>query len=238
MIAMMRRRWPWLLLATVGAVLFFLPMRLGLAFVDNGPSGINATRVSGNVWGGRAEQVALGGLSMGALDLSLDPLRLLLGRTRMHFERSPGSAGEPLSGAIEAGWGRRALIDVSGAITGPANAELPISAIHFTGFNAVFADGACSAASGTVQVMLGINFPGLDLRNGLSGAASCQGGALHLPLVGQSGLERMTLKLRADGSYEAQLSVRADDPLLAAALVVAGLRPTSDGFGMTVRGRY
>ena len=238
MTVMMRRRWPLLLIATLCAVLFFLPMRVALGWVENGPSGVSATRVSGTIWGGRAEQVSIAALPLGALDLSLDPLRLPLGRARMQFERSPGAAGEPLAGAVETGWGRRALVDVSGTVAGPANSNLPISAIRLTQFNALFVDGECNEASGSVQATLGITIAGLDLRNGLSGTASCQGGALILPLVGQSGLERMTMTLRGDGRYEARISIRADDPLLAAALVVAGLQPTNDGFGLTIRGQY
>ncbi len=240
------RHWGWLVLATLAALIVFFPLRLALAIFggggdgggDGGVRGIHAHQVSGTIWSGTAQQVDIGVLRLGQLRVGLNPLQLPLARLQMSFSRDANHLDGPLSGTAVAGFGWRALADLNGSVTGPASNDVPIQSIQFDQFNASFDDGRCTAASGTVRVILGLRIAGLDLRNGLSGTASCRRDALYLPLVGQSGMERLTLSIKADGAYHAQLSVRADDPLLAAALVAAGLVPVSDGFGLTLRGQF
>jgi general secretion pathway protein N len=67
-------------------------------------------------------------------------------------------------------------------------------------------------------------FRGLDLANGLTGDARCDGGALLLPLASQSGQERIDLRIRADGAYEATMRIRTADPVLAGTLAGSGFQ--------------
>lgn len=229
---MSRMNWALLTLAIIAVLIVFFPLRLALAMV--GTEGISARNISGTIWGGRAEAARIGALGLGSLDIGLDPLALMAGRARLSFHRSEG-AGEPLSGAVSVGFGGRSLDHLSGVVHGFSP---PVEAMRFDDFSVRFANGQCHEASGRVQVNLALNIAGLDLRHGLSGDATCRGSALFVPLVGQSGMERINLSVNEDGSYTAQLSIRSPDPILAAALVAAGLTATNDGFGMTMRGRF
>lgn len=226
------RIWIFLTIVAIAMLILFFPLRMALVMA--GSDSISSRNVSGTVWGGRAEQVRIGELGLGSLDMGLDPLALLTGRARLSFHRSEG-AGEPFSGAIATGFGGRSLDHLSGAVYGFSP---PIEAMRFDDFSVRFANSQCHEASGRVQVNLALNIAGLDLRHGLSGDATCRGSALFVPLVGQSGMERINLSVNEDGSYTAQLSIRSPDPILAAALVAAGLTATNDGFGMTMRGRF
>lgn len=229
---MNRRIWIGVAIIAIAALIVLFPLRTALALA--GSEGISSRNVSGTVWGGRVEETRIGALGLGSLDMGLDPLALLTGRARLSFHRTEG-AGEPLSGAVSLGFGGRTLSHVSGVVHGFSP---PVEAMRFDDFSMRFTNDRCQEASGRVQVNLALNIAGLDLRHGLSGEATCRGGALFVPLVGQSGMERINLSVNEDGSYTAQLSIRSPDPILAAALVAAGLTATNDGFGMTMRGRF
>ncbi|MEQ1687832.1 MAG: type II secretion system protein N [Sphingopyxis sp.] len=234
---MTRRLWTMAALASFVALVIFFPLRLALAIAGDSTAGISARNVSGTIWGGRAEEVRVGALNLGSLDIGLDPLALFTARLRLSFHRTEG-AGAPLDGAVEAGLSSRALSHMTGTIAGPASADNPVAAITFNDFSAHLTDERCDQASGHLQVQLALTISGLDLRHGLSGDATCRSGALFIPLVGESGMERIDLTAEGDGRYSALLSIRSPDPALAAALAAAGLSQVSGGFGMTMRGQF
>src|SRR3546814_1409978 len=55
---------------------------------------------------------------------------------------------------------------------------------------------------------------GLNLSQGLSGFATCDGETVLLPLVSQSGMEKMTVRLWLSGRYTAEMRVELADPAL------------------------
>lgn len=234
---MTRRLWIALIIAALLVGIIFFPLRLAVAIAGESAANISARNVSGTIWGGRAEEVRVGALDLGSLDMGLDPLALLTARFRLPFHRTEG-AGEPLEGMVETGLASHGLGRVTGTIAGPASADNPIAAITFNDFSAHLTDERCERASGHLQIQLALAVAGLDLRHGLSGDATCRGGALFVPLVGESGMERIDLTVEADGRYTARLSIRSPDPALAAALAAAGLSPASGGFGTTMRGQF
>lgn len=225
------------ILAAVAALILF-PMRLALALSDAETAGLRASEVSGTIWSATARDLHLGSARVGNVSMGLDPWSLLAARLRLDIDR-PDNAQH---GALSARWQRdlfgQTAIAFDGTVDGPTDTMVPIETIRFDGFSAVMADDGCSSANGNVRLTLRARIAGLDLRNGLSGAATCRSGTLVVPLVGQSGMERVTVSIRPDGRYQAQLLVRADDPLLAAALAGAGLQPVAGGFGLSWQGHY
>lgn len=235
----MIRRWPyWLIVAALGTMTALFPLRLALAMAGAGQSGISASAVGGTIWHGEAHEVSIGPLPVGHLETRLSPLRLLTGKAHVAFARLPGDPNGPLTGAIESGFGTWRLNEISGA-TGPlVDMAVPIESITLDRLSVRFDDGRCVSASGSVRLSIAINIAGMGLRHGLGGAATCRGDDMALTMTGDSGMERLTILIGADRSYDAQLSIRASDPLIAAALAGAGLAPQGDGFGYRYRGRY
>lgn len=235
---MSRRRTILLVAVALIAAILLLPLRLASAWIGLDAIGVSARSASGTVWNGRLEQARSQGFDLGTLDVGLDPLPLLIGRAQIGFDRTPGGGSEPLTGTIEAGIGRRAVSGLNGSVIGGGWGDLPIERIAFENMSALFSDGQCRSAEGRVRITLGVRIAGLELRNGLAGAPRCDGRALLLPLVGDSGMERLMLRIQADGSYDARFSVAATDPALGAALSAAGFAPAPGGFARTMRGQF
>lgn len=233
----MTRRRLWIMLAVVLAIILFLPLRLAMGMIGIDDTGLSARQLRGTVWSGRMEQTRVGGIDLGTLDVGVHPLPLLIGRARMGFTRVAGNGVEPLSGTYEIGPGRRVIDGLNGTVITGALGDLPVERLTFDQTSVQFSDGQCHSASGRVQVMLAVRIAGIDLRNGLSGEARCERGALLLPLSGQSGMERLTLAIHGDGQYEARFGVNATDPITSAALSAAGFSATAEGYFRTVRGR-
>lgn len=230
----------WIVVAVLMAAILFLPLRLAAGLFGLDDLGLTARQTSGTLWSGRLDQARLGGLDLGTLDTGLHPLPLLLGRARFDFERAESGGPMPLSGAVETGPGRRLVDGLTGTVgmTGAGLGGLPIDSISFDQLSVHFSDGQCRSASGKLQVLLAVRIAGIDLRNGLSGDARCEGRALLIPLVGQSGMERLNLTVNGDGSYQARFGLAATDPVTAAALSAAGFSATAEGYYRTVRGRF
>ncbi len=107
---------------------------------------------------------------------------------------------------------------------GATLAPLPVSRATFDKFTGTFTGGRCSEAEGRVRMQVAALIAGLDLANGLSGEARCDGDALLIPLASQSGQEKLDLRIRADGAYEATMRIRTTDPALTGALAANGFQ--------------
>src|SRR3546814_8675667 len=113
--------------------------------------------------------------------------------------------------------------DVTGAVPlGRTFAPLPLSSLVMEDVSAWFSGDRCGHAEGRVRARMAGQFPGLNLSQGLSGVASCDGEALLLPLVSQSGLEKLDLRIWRSGRYQAEMRVETDDATLGEALTKAG----------------
>lgn len=197
-----RTSWLWLVGIVLAALLLFLPLRLALGIAGAGDSGVTARAAGGTIWSGRLIEARLGPLGLGTLDTSLRPLPLLLGRLRFDVDRIGGA---PLRGSLETGWGRRGLHDLSGSLSGSLLGDMPVEQVNFDALTVLFEDGRCAEASGRVRLVLGLDMAGVSLRNGLSGNVRCDDGALLLPLIGDSGVERLMLRVDGEGRYTGAL---------------------------------
>ena len=229
------RRRLFLLLIFLAAMLALFPLHLAFNMLALQENGISARAIRGGVWWGEMEQLMLGKVALGNVEARLSPVQLLVGRARMDFSRQRG-APDDLKGAVSVNSSSFGLDDVTARLgVGGLFAPLPVNGLEFDDVSARFADGACVRAEGRVRMTISVQ--GLNLPQGLSGTAVCDGDALLLPLVSQSGLETMQLRVEGDRSYSAELRLKTSDPELAAELQKDGFVRRGEGLGLTVRGR-
>lgn len=203
-------------------LLIFLPMRMALGMANLERLGVAARDVRGTVWSGRIEQLMLGNMPLGSVRANLSPIALLMGRARFDIWRRAGAADD-ISGALTVGIGRMGVDDVTGTVPlGRTFAPLPIGGLVMEDVTAYFTGDRCEHAEGRVRAQLSGQFPGLSLSQGLSGVASCDGEALLLPLVSQSGMEKVNLRIWRSGRYVAEMRVETADAILSDTLTKAG----------------
>jgi general secretion pathway protein N len=203
-------------------LILFMPMRIALGLTGLERVGVAARDVRGSIWNGRIDQLMLGTMPVGPVRAALSPISLLMGRARTDIWRQEGAADD-LSGALTAGIGRIGIDDVTGAVPlGRSFAPLPIGSLIMEDVTAYFSGDRCGHAEGRVRAQIAGQFPGLNLSQGLSGIVSCDGDALLLPLVSQSGLEKVNLRIWRSGRYVAEMRVETADAGLTDALGKAG----------------
>ncbi len=235
-LALSRRAKLGLLLALLLGLIAFLPLRLALGAFGLDRIGVSARSVQGSVWFGKAAQLNIGNLPVGTVSVGLSPVQLLVGRARLDIWRKAG-APDDIEGAVTAGVNRMGIDDVTGNIPlGPIFAPLPINAIQFSDVSAYFANGACGHAEGRVRVYIGGELPGLNLSQGLTGEVRCDGEAVLLPLVSQSGLEKFNLRIMANGRYTTEMLVQSSDPALGQGLDPVGFRRAGNGYTLRIDG--
>jgi general secretion pathway protein N len=211
-----------LILLFVFGLILFMPMRIALGLAGLERVGVAARDVRGSVWSGRIDQLMLGTMPVGSVRAALSPISLLVGRARIDIWRRQGAADD-LSGALTVGFGRVGIDDVTGAVPlGRSFAPLPIGSLIMEDVTAYFSGDRCGHAEGRARAQMAGQFPGLNLSQGLSGTVSCDGEALLLPLVSQSGLEKVNLRIWRSGRYVAEMRVETADAVLADALAKAG----------------
>lgn len=216
-----RMRIALILLFLLGILLFF-PMRIALGMAGLERLGVAARDVRGTVWSGRIDELMLGDMPLGAVDAGLSPWALLTGRARFDIRRRSGTADD-ISGALTVGFGRIGIDDATGTIPlGRTFAPLPVTSLTMDDVTAYFTGDRCGHAEGRVRAQIAGQFPGLNLMQGLSGAATCDGDALLLPLVSQSGMEKISLRIWRSGRYAADMRVETADATLADALARVG----------------
>jgi len=217
-----------LVLILVIGLLVTWPLRAAFSIFGLADMGVAARSLRGPIWWGGAEELQIRGVQLGTVNVFLNPVQLLLGRVRIDMSRRLG-APDDISGAFTVGWGQRGIDDVTGAVALAAPlAPLPVSRVEFEDLTVHFSSGRCVVAEGRVRARVPALINGLSLANGLSGEAKCAGDAVELPLVSQSGLERLTVRIGSSGRYEATMRIKTADPLLAAALGANGFRAVDD----------
>lgn len=231
-----RRARIWAAAAIFVGLLATLPLSVAFSLFGLKEMGVTAKSLRGPVWYGGAEELTVAGVRLGTMSVFLNPVRVILGQAQIQLMRYHNKPDD-LRGAIIVGAGANGLEGVTGAIPlGAKLAPLPVSRAEFEQFSVRFSDGHCSEAQGRVRVRVAALISGLNLANGLSGDARCEGEALLLPLVSQSGQERLELRIRGNGSYEATMHVHATDPALAGTLVANGFQLSAGDASLRIAG--
>lgn len=228
------------LIVLLATLLALFPLRLALSLLDLDRIGVSARSVSGSIWSGRLDQVAAAGIPIGSVEARLSPLELLLGRARIDVKRPADAAGvDPLAGAVTVSRNSLGIADVSATVPlAAALAPLPVSNVVLNGFNVRFDGDACTRASGTARAVLTGSVAGVALAQGLSGNASCDGRYIRLPLVSQSGQERLDLRVAINGEYVADLIAVQPAPDRIAALAALGFTEIPGGYRLRSTGRF
>lgn len=211
-----------LISALLLGLLLFLPMRAALGLAGLERLGVAARDVRGSVWNGRIDQLMLGDMPLGSVRAGLSPVSLLMGRARFDIARKKGLADD-IGGALTVGFGRIGVDDVTGVVPlGRTFAPLPVGSLMLEDVSAYYSGDRCGHAEGRVRARMSGQMPGLNLSQGLSGVLACDGDALLLPLVSQSGMEKINLRIWRSGRYTAETRVETADPALATTLGQAG----------------
>jgi general secretion pathway protein N len=221
------------LLLLVGA-LVFMPLRA----VVGGSDGIIARKVEGIVWDGSIRDLRVGQVPVGDVNARLHFLPLLLGRAQISMSRGDAPYIPGISGSVTRRFGGFSVDDVKATL--PVNAlfvPLPAENIELRGFSTRFIAGRCAEAHGNIRLTLGSSMPGLELSNGLLAKPRCDRGQLLVPLLSQSAMEHVDIRISGDGNYTATIFLEGDRTGQAGALGVAGFRPVAGGYRMVRKGR-
>ena len=214
------------------SLVIFMPLR-NIVAVD----GVTARKVDGIIWDGSVRDLKLGKMPVGDVNARLLFWPLFLGRAEMFISRGDAPFAPGISGSIARGIGGTSIQNLSATLpVGSLFAPFPAENIQFEGFSARFAAGRCIDASGQVRLTMSDTVPGLNLQNGMLGKPRCEGARLLLPLISQSAMERLNLRIAGNGSYRAEFIIRSADPALAAKLGSAGFSAAQGGFVLRLAG--
>lgn len=221
---LIRSRWAMAVAALIALIATF-PLYIAASLLGLADIGVAARSLRGPVWWGAAEELQIGAVRLGTVDVMLAPLPLLVGRARIDISRD-NDLPDDIAGALSVGLTARGIDDVTGAIPlGAAFAPLPVTAVNMYDVSIHFSGARCVRAEGRIRAhVAGVMPGGVDLANGLSGEARCDGEVLLIPLVSQSGTERIDIRLTGNGGYRATMTITAADPVTAAALGAAGFQ--------------
>lgn len=227
-----------LLLIFLGALLAALPLTVPLAvgLAAAGGRPLSFAEVRGSIWRGEVRRAALGPLTLGDLSVGMDPLALLTGQTKLAVRASGGDVK---------GSGRIALTRRSPGVE-DFTGSLPLTALGLSGsltgdltareVTATFKDGACRETAGDIAAVIhGLGASPVALR----GRPVCQGPVLALPLAGAvDGMALdLVVRLRADGRYSLEATVKTTDPAFGAMLAAEGFTSVPGGYGRTSEGK-
>jgi general secretion pathway protein N len=224
------------LCAFLFALVALVPLRLAIGWLALDKRGFAARDAAGSIWLGALSEAQLGPVPLGDLSARLRTLPLFVGRARIDLKRAGDE--NPFSGALSVSRHSFGIEDVSAALeTGPAFAPLPVASLELGDLSIRFADGLCAVADGLVKATFGPDISGVTLPRSLSGNARCTDGALQLPLASQTGLERLDIRIRADGSYRANLILTSADPAARDRLIAGGFAQEGSGYVLRLTGR-
>ena len=219
------------------ALIALLPLRLAIDWLGYGDRLLTARAATGSIWRGALQEAQAGPVPLGDVTASLNVLPLFLGRARLSLAGADDETG--LEGAVTLSRHSFGFDDVTGRFrTMALFAPLPISTLDFDDVSAGFTSGRCTRAGGEVQAGIAGEIAGMPLTSGLRGVARCADDALLLPLVSQSGMEQLNVRLYADGRYRLDLMVRSGDETVRTRLVAAGFRPVGNGHVLRIDGRF
>ncbi|HEX8443855.1 MAG TPA: type II secretion system protein N [Allosphingosinicella sp.] len=219
------------------SLLALLPLRLALDWLTLDDRGFAAREAQGSIWLGSLSEAQIGTVALGDLTAQLRTLPLFLGRARVDLSRADEQ--NPFVGSATVSRHSFGVDDMTARLQiGSALAPLPVGGVDLSDMTAHFADGQCTSAEGLVRADIAGDVGGLTLPGGLSGNARCDRGALLLPLVSQSGMEALNLRLFEDGRYELELAVRPADDAMRDRLIAAGFALGATGYALRSSGRF
>lgn len=216
------------------AAIIFMPLRMIV-----GGEGVTARKVEGVIWDGSIRDLRIGKLAIGDVNARLHFLPLFLGRAKISFSRGDAPFAPGIDGSVTRRPGGISIDNAKASFPVSALfAPLPAESLELQDFSARFTAGRCTDASGNVRLTLANSLPGLDLSNGLLARPRCDRGQLLIPLLSQSAMEHVDIRISGDGIYTATIFLEGDRTEYAAPLALSGFRPVSGGYRMVRKGRF
>ena len=223
----------------VAALIATMPMRFALGLAGLSGAGLSARSSVGPVWFATLRDVHFGDIDLGDMHAFLAPLALLAGQARIDVAGPQPLTGPALRGGVTVSGAGFGVDDVTASVAaGRLFAPLPVTKVDLEDVSVAFTRGACANADGRVKLALGGAVGGITLAQGLSGTARCEGAALAIVLASASGTERLRLTVKGDGRYRSELVVATSDPASIASLTASGFQSGSDGYRLSVEGRF
>jgi general secretion pathway protein N len=213
------------------ALIVLCPLGAGIALSGLDKTGLTARGASGTIWSGSLTDASFGPVSLGDLKTGLRPLALLAGRAEFGMS---GNAGE---GRLIAAHGLTGIAQVAAKLNvAQAFAPLSLDSFSLNEVTVTFSGDRCVSADGRVRATFSGELGRTELAV-LTGTARCDAGELILPLVSQSALQRLTLRISGQGQWRAVLAVRTTDPATIAKLASNGFAPLAGGYVLHLSGR-
>lgn len=207
------------LVGFLAIAIWLTPLRFVTGLANLEASGVTASAVSGSIWNGNLNDVAVRGARLGDFNVAAQPLSFLTGRPTLAFR----SNGPIVEGRIAASSNGASFDNLRGqfALT-QVNDQAPSDAV-VTFFNTSLdmAPNACRTASGEARVV-GMISAGLP---DMSGPLSCETGRLRLSLSPDSGQPGPDVDFLLDISSpgDPRVLARTDDIATQAALPSYGV---------------
>lgn len=204
-----------------------------------GGEGVTARKVEGIIWDGSIRDLRVGQLLIGDVNARLHFLPLFLGRAQISLSRGDAPFAAGINGSVTRRPGGISVDNVKATFPVAALfAPLPAENVELQDFSARFTSGRCTEASGNVRLTLANTLPGLDLSNGLLAKPRCDRGQLLIPLLSQSAMEHVDVRISGDGTYTATIFLEGDRTEQTVPLGLAGFRPVAGGYRMVRKGRF
>ena len=217
----------------LAALILFMPLRMAV-----GGEGVSARKVEGILWDGSIRDLRIGRLAIGDVNARLKFWPLFLGRAQILLSRGDAQFAPGIEGSVTRRPSGFSVDNMRVSFpVGQFFAPLPAQNIELQDFSVRFGAGRCISADGSVRLTLPGGIPGFDVANGMLGKPRCSQGDLLVPLSSQSAMERIDIRLKADGNYTATIFFSGDRLDQSAALGVAGFKAVAGGQRMVVRGR-
>ena len=197
-----------LLLALITILLIALfPLRLALGLVGIDGRVLSARLVEGSVWSGSIQDLRIGPAPVGDVYARLKFWPLLTGEARFAVDRPAFPGFPPIAVEIARGWSGFSVSGLSADLPASQLIGLPLGIIRAENLSFRFRNGGCQEASGQLRLDAAAILPGVELNNGFTGQARCEGGKLLIGFDSQTGLEKLDIAVDAKGRYVAKLSV-------------------------------
>jgi general secretion pathway protein N len=218
----------------VVAAIAFMPLRTIIV-----GDGVIARKVDGIIWDGSIRDLRVGKLPMGDVNARLNFLPLFLGRAQILLSRGDAQFAPGISGSVTRRIGGFSVDNFKATLpVASLFAPLPVEKLDLQNFSVRFAAGRCAEAGGTVRLSVASGIAGLDLANGLLGKPRCDRGQLLIPMLSQSAMEHVDIRIAGDGNYTATIYLEGDRAEQSAAIGLAGFRPVAGGFRMVRKSRF
>jgi general secretion pathway protein N len=220
------------------ALIVMFPLRIALGLIDPGAHGVTARAVEGTIWSGRIGELRSGPLPLGTVEAGMYPLPLLIGRGEIWLRRpaANGAASFSANAAGGADWLR--LSEVDGTVPlADGLGQLPVTTLGFSGFSYSSEAGRCKAAEGTVSLTLASLTPLLPNDVVFGGKARCDRGALYVPMTGPTGMEKLFVRLEANGTWRADLMLGGLPVEVTTPLLEQGFTGRNGGIGLSATGK-